>query len=49
MAYDRIVAKLMAMSDEVWMRHANPWSGWTRIAVFPLWFLAIWSRVWIGW
>jgi len=49
MAYDRIAAKLMSMSDEVWMRHANPWSGWTRLAMSPLWFLAIWSWVWIGW
>jgi len=49
MAYDRIAARLMSMSDEVWMRHANPWSGWTRVAISPLWFLAIWSWVWIGW
>ena len=49
MTYDKLAAKLMSMSDEVWMRHANPWSVWTRIAMFPLWFLAIWSRVWVGW
>lgn len=49
MTYDRMAARLMSMSDEVWVRHANPWSVWTRIAMFPFWFLAIWSWVWIGW
>ena len=49
MAYDKIAAKLMTMSDEVWERHANPWSVWTRIGMFPFWFLAIWSWVWISW
>jgi hypothetical protein len=39
----------MAMDDRVWRRHANPWSGWTRVTVLPLLVLAIWSRVWIGW
>jgi hypothetical protein len=48
MAYDKIAARLMSMSEDVWMRHANPWSGWTRVAVFPLWFIAIWSWTWIG-
>jgi hypothetical protein len=37
------------LSDETWMRHANPWSVWTRYAAFPLLVLAIWSRVWLGW
>lgn len=36
------------MSDEVWERHANPWSVWTRFACLPLLILAVWSRVWIG-
>lgn len=49
MPYDKIASKLMSMSDEVWRRHANPWSGWTRILTFPLWFLAFWSWTWIGW
>ncbi|MFK7838152.1 MAG: DUF6653 family protein [Sulfitobacter sp.] len=40
--------RLMGMSDDVWLRHANPWSGWTRMTILPLWALAIWSRVWIG-
>ena len=37
------------MSDDSWMRHANPWSVWTRYAAFPVLIAAIWSRVWIGW
>ena len=39
----------MAMSDDVWMRHANPWSVWTRFTCLPLILLAIWSRIWLGW
>jgi hypothetical protein len=45
----RSLERLMAMDDRVWRRHANPWSGWTRVAALPLLVLAIWSRVWIGW
>ncbi|MEQ8656442.1 MAG: hypothetical protein RIC24_03930 [Hyphomicrobiales bacterium] len=41
--------KAMGMSDATWQRHANPWSGWTRIPILPLLALAIWSRDWIGW
>ena len=37
------------MDDSTWARHANPWSVWTRVAIFPLLALTIWSRVWIGW
>lgn len=39
---------LMGMSDDVWQRHTNPWSGWSRLTAMPLLALAIWSRVWIG-
>jgi hypothetical protein len=38
----------MFMSDEVWFRHANPWSGLSRFATYPLVVLAFWSRAWIG-
>ena len=41
--------KLMGMDESAWRRHANPWSGWTRVVTLPLLTLAIWSRVWIGW
>ncbi|MEO0953202.1 MAG: DUF6653 family protein [Pseudomonadota bacterium] len=36
------------MSDDVWDRHANPWSGWTRLSLPPLFAFAVWSRAWIG-
>jgi len=49
MPYDKFLVYIMSMSDEVWERHANPWSGWTRFATFPIWFIAIWSWTWIGW
>jgi hypothetical protein len=41
--------RLMAMNDTVWARHANPWSGWSRVSVLPLLVLAAWSRIWIEW
>jgi hypothetical protein len=31
------------------MKHANPWSVWTRYSVLPLIIAAFWSRIWIGW
>lgn len=37
------------MTPEIWARHSNPWSGWSRLSVLPLFAIAIWSRVWIGW
>lgn len=44
----RATERAMAMNDTVWQRHANPWSGWTRVATMPLFAIAAWSRVWIG-
>lgn len=41
--------RLMGMDERAWMRHANPWSVWTRFTCLPLIALAIWSRAWIGW
>ncbi|WP_322891981.1 MULTISPECIES: DUF6653 family protein [unclassified Yoonia] len=40
---------LMTMNDDVWVRHTNPWSGWSRVSILPLLALAVWSRIWIGW
>ena len=40
---------IMGMSPDVWDRHVNPWSGWTRITLLPLLCLARWSVEWIGW
>ena len=39
----------MGMDEAAWARHANPWSGWSRVTILPLLALAVWSRVWIGW
>lgn len=49
MDYMRAAERLMTMDDQAWMRHANPWSGLTRMAGSPFLFLALWSHVWIGW
>jgi hypothetical protein len=43
------IARAFSMSDDAWMRHANPWSVWTRFAAIPPLVLSIWSRAWIGW
>lgn len=39
----------MGMTPQVWARHSNPWSGWSRLTVLPLFALAVWSRIWLGW
>lgn len=49
MAFEEKITALFRMTDEVWARHANPWSVWTRYTSFPVLILSIWSRVWIGW
>lgn len=33
---DGRVARLFGLRGESWMRHANPWSVWTRFSVLPL-------------
>ena len=43
-----ITEKGMGMDPEIWARHANPWSGWTRVPVLPAFAAAIWAREWIG-
>jgi hypothetical protein len=48
MDFAQIAERIMGMDDATWERHANPWSGWTRITILPLLSLAIWSRDWIG-
>jgi len=42
-------AAAMRMSEDMWMRHANPWSFATRLPLLLLLTVACWSRVWIGW
>lgn len=48
-AFISAAQRLMAMNDDIWARHANPWSGWSRGSILPLFAIAVWSRVWIGW
>ncbi|MGI9507024.1 MAG: DUF6653 family protein [Geminicoccaceae bacterium] len=45
----KLSERLMAMDDEVWARHASPWSVYSRFTCLPLIALAIWSRIWLGW
>ena len=47
-ATEQAVAKAFGLTDEVWQRHANPWSVYTRIPIPALLALAVWSRTWIG-
>ncbi|MEJ3658680.1 DUF6653 family protein [Actinomycetes bacterium KLBMP 9759] len=49
MGATRMVTGVFGMSEEVWRRHAHPWSVYTRFAAIPPLVVAIWSRVWIGW
>jgi len=49
MTLERKIAGMFKLTDENWMRHANPWSVWTRYSVLPIIVLAFWSRIWIGW
>jgi len=49
MAIEQKIKTIFRMSDDVWMRHANPWSVWTRYAALPILLFSVWSRVWIGW
>jgi len=46
---EKFLLRLFGMRDEVWARHVNPWSVWTRMPIIALFALAIWARVWLGW
>lgn len=48
MTVERKIAAALSMDDATWLRHANPWSVWTRASVMPLVILAVWSREWLG-
>lgn len=49
MTPDGWLARLHAMSEATWERHAGPWSVWTRSATLALILLAVWSHAWVGW
>lgn len=46
---DKFISKLFLSDDDSWLKHANPWSIWSRFATLPFIVLSIWSRVWIEW
>lgn len=41
--------RLLGMNSDVWRRHANGWSVWTRFATLPFLYLAVWSHTIYGW
>lgn len=49
MTLERKIASSFSLDDATWLRHANPWSVWSRNTALPLLVLAAWSRTWIGW
>jgi hypothetical protein len=49
MNFLKSLQRIFLPDDESWLKHANPWSVWSRFATLPFIILAIWSRVWIGW
>jgi hypothetical protein len=42
------MAQAFGLEGEVWQRHANPWSVYTRIPIPPLLAGAVWTRTWLG-
>jgi hypothetical protein len=48
MPIDAAMAKAFGLEGDAWMRHANPWSVYTRIPISPLLAGAIWSRSRLG-
>jgi len=49
MTLERKISNFFNLSDENWMKHANPLSVWSRYSVLPLILFSFWSRIWIGW
>lgn len=49
MTRERKIAAFFNLTDDNWMRHANPWSVYTRYTVLPLLIMAFWSRSILGW
>lgn len=47
MTLERRISKIFNLNDENRLKHANPWSVWTRYAVLPCIVLAFRSRIWI--
>lgn len=43
------LADLFGLNDDIWIKHSNKFSVWSRFIILPLLAFSIWSRVWIGW
>lgn len=48
MNIEKTLARLFGLEGDRWLRHANPWSVYSRFPVLPLIVVSVWSRVWIG-
>jgi hypothetical protein len=46
---ERAVVKAFGLEGDAWLRHANPWSVYTRMPIPALLVAAVWSRQWLGW
>jgi len=50
MGFEARLAKAFGLDEAGWDRHANPWSGWSRLITgWPVIIAVGWSRLWIGW
>ncbi|MFD1294988.1 DUF6653 family protein [Lutibacter holmesii] len=49
MTLEKKIAKAFNLEGDAWLKHANPWSIWTRFATLPFIIFSVWSRIWIGW
>lgn len=49
MAQDGTILRGIADNTDMWRRHANPWSVWTRLFSVPMFAFVIYSRIWFGW
>ncbi|MEP1443620.1 MAG: DUF6653 family protein [Hyphomicrobiales bacterium] len=47
--FEKAIVKTMKMDETTWLRHASPWSVWTRFSCLPLIVFALWSRQWLDW
>src|SRR5919112_1841935 len=48
-ALEKSMAKAFGLDGGAWLRHANPWSVYTRIPGPAALVAAIWTYAWIGW
>jgi len=49
MTLEEKISKIFKLDNEAWLKHANPWSAYSRFSMLPLLAISFWSRVWLGW